>query len=438
MQIKVQAEGNPNPSMINFPDFLNPFFAIRAYCGGTEFDSETGLSVIKNVKIFDFTFSGMSSDAFTFVFKNVTFVDCQFIDCDTNLATFNDCRMIHCELIRTSGAILEVTQGVDATLCRDRPTVSLKTNDEIEREFKCKCKTLQNKKYVKCIFTCDFCHKDTVSIFHRNTVRSPFMDVPNCDRKVCRECYASYNLTDKFYGNRHYGYNGPVSRFTTPMDKTNTVILGLEMEFEGDFYGWKELQDAHKGYLHYGYDSSVDGQNELSWDCGSYSWWKYIAPLKEVCDSLKKYGGHAGDTAGIHIHASVRDKSMRELARKINLKCRSGKWNALMKAVSMRSNLERFNRYADLTAEETQHHAGISYNGHGTVEFRIFNSSVDHIAILHMLKFVKETFEVFVNGRKKVIYSPESKSYIKKCADAQLAKGFITDEEHKTVLREFC
>lgn len=153
---------------------------------------------------------------------------------------------------------------------------------------------------------------------------------------------------------------------------------------------------------------------------------------------MKKYGGRAGDTAGIHIHASIHDKSMRELAHKINLKCRSGKWNALMKAVSMRNNLERFNRYANLSADETEHHAGISYNGHGTVEFRIFNSSVDHIAILHMLKFVKETFGFFVNGRKKVIYSPESKSYIKQCADKQLEKGFITDEEHKQVIREFC
>ena len=209
------------------------------------------------------------------------------------------------------------------------------------------------------------------------------------------------------------------------------------MEFEGDFYAWKELQDAHKGYLHYGYDSSVVGQNELSWDCGSYSWWKYIAPLKDVCETLKKGGGHAGDSAGIHIHASIPDMRMRDLAHKINRACRAGKWNALMKAVSLRNNVERFDRYANLQVEETEHHAGISYNGHGTVEFRIFNSSVNYQLILRMLKFVKETVVIFTNSRKKPIYSPEVKAFIQNSAKIQLDKGFITEEEYKTVIKEF-
>lgn len=433
MQVKIQRAGSTDISVINAPDYINVFHVIRVAVS-PELVSESDLYVISDVTIYDHTFEDMNTLATRYAFKNVSFVNCKFIRCGFELAEFEDCRCVNCEFVSTSGRILDVPNDEEIS----RTPTRLRTNDEIEKEFKCKCKTLQNKKYVKCIFTCDFCHKETVAIFHRNSIRSPFLDVPNCDRKVCRDCYSNYNLTDKFYGHRHYGYAGPVSRYTTPIDKPNTVILGLEMEFEGDFYGWKELQDAHKGYLHYGYDSSVDGQNELSWDCGSYSWWKYVAPLKEVCNALKKYGGRAGDTAGIHVHASVNGLSMRELARKINIKCRSGKWNSLMKAVSMRNNLERFNRYANLETAETEHHAGISYNGHGTVEFRIFNSSVDHNEILHILKFVKETFLFFSNGRKKVIYSPESKSYIKKCADAQLAKGFITDAEHKTVLREFC
>ena len=432
IQIKpVDDFGSPN--LIGFADFLNPHHVMRAYMNGDAEDDE-GRPIVENAAVFEYEFANLNSQCCKYHFKNCRFYNCKFTRCNYENAVFENCVLVECLIEDCVGTIHDVEKiGMDEPV-REAPML---TNEEIEARYKCKCKTLQNKKFVKCIFTCDFCHKDTVAIYSRAHVRSPLQDVPNCDRKVCRECYASYNLTDKFYGHRHYGYAGPVSRFTTPIDKEHTVILGLEMEFEGDFYGWKELQDAHKGYLHYGYDSSVDGQNELSWDCGSYSWWKYIAPLKDVCNALKKNGGRAGDTAGIHIHASVDNMRMRELAHKINIKCRSGKWNALMKAVSMRNNLEKFNRYANLELPETEHHAGISYNGHGTVEFRIFNSSVDHNEILHMLKFVKETFMFFANGRKKVIYSPESKSFIIRCANAQLKKGFITETEFNQIKREF-
>lgn len=397
---------------IGGPDSLNPFeLLIRS------------IGTLSNLVIFDTEFRDLNPENATYFMANTDFKNCRFINCD-----FSGCSTYNCMF------------ADDCTFetCVHGPTTtrrSMKTNEEIERQFKCKCKTLQNKKFVKCIFTCDFCHKDTVVIYRRDDVKTPFMEVPNCDRKVCRDCYANYHLSDKFYGHRHYGYSGPVSRYTTPIDKPNTIILGLEMEFEGDFYAWKELQDAHKGYLHYGYDSSVIGQNELSWDCGSYSWWKYIAPLKDVCETLKKGGGKAGDSAGIHIHASIETERMRDLAHRINLKCRSGKWNALMKAVSLRNDRERFDRYANLSVDESEHHAGISFNGHGTVEFRIFNSSVDHQLILRMLKFVKETVQIF-RGEKKV-FSPEVKAFIHKSAKIQFDKGFITEQEYKTVTKEF-
>ena len=394
------------------PDSMNPFEILIRTVG-----------TLSNLVIFDTEFRDLNPDNATYFMANTDFKGCRFINCD-----FSGCSTHNCTF--ADDCVFETCVHGPTTTRR-----SMKTNEEIERQFKCKCKTLQNKKFVKCIFTCDFCHKDTVVIYRRDDVRTPFMDVPNCDRKVCRDCYSDYHLSDKFYGHRHYGYAGPVSRYTTPIDKPNTIILGLEMEFEGDFYAWKELQDAHKGYLHYGYDSSVIGQNELSWDCGSYSWWKYIAPLKDVCETLKKGGGKAGDSAGIHIHASVETERMRDLAHKINQKCRSGKWNALMKAVSLRNDRERFDRYANLSVDESEHHAGISYNGHGTVEFRIFNSSVDHQLILRMLKFVKETVQMF-RGEKKV-FSPEVKAFIHKSAKIQFDKGFITEQEYKTVTKEF-
>ena len=161
-----------------------------------------------------------------------------------------------------------------------------------------------------------------------------------------------------------------------------------------------------------------------------------MAPLKDVCNVLTKYGGHAGDTAGIHIHASMRDVNMRSLAEDINVACSTGKWNALMKAVSLRNNLERFNRYANLSEPASSHHAGISYNGHGTVEFRIFNSSTDYRQILKMIKFVKETFSMFITSQKRK-FSPEVAVFIDSCAKSQLEKGFITQDEYDLVTKEF-
>lgn len=224
------------------------------------------------------------------------------------------------------------------------------TNEEIAEKIKAKVFSLPNKNFVKVCAECDFCHNHFYQIMSRTSARPFLRTVPNCDKRVCEQCHRNYELRSKERGFRQYGYSGSLSFFRTPMDRMNTEILGLEMEFEGDFYGWKELQDAHRGLLHYGYDSSVRGENELSWDCGSYSWWKYLAPLKDVCDALKNNGGETGDTAGIHIHVSRPDVAMGVITRKINEMCSTGVFKTMMRAVSLRNDVERFNTYANLDA----------------------------------------------------------------------------------------
>ena len=327
------------------------------------------------------------------------------------------------------------------TVTKKAPPILTPTNEQIAERYGVTVTALPNKSFVKIKWTCAFCHRDFTAIARRDRVEKVLTnrkDVPNCAKKVCEQCFNTYRLSEKFYGHRHYGYSGAVAKHTTDMDAKNTVLIGLEMEFEGDFTGWKELEDAHKGQLHYGYDSSVIGQNELSWDCGSYSWWKYLAPLKNVCDVLKKFGGAEGDTAGIHIHVSRPDINVESVTQTLNTYCCGGVFNILMRAVPLRNNLERFNMYANLGANASHHHAAISYNSHGTCEFRVFNSSLDNKLILRHMKFCKELFNQVAEGTPKDsilrAFSKETKKHILDCAETQAQKGFITLEERDELL----
>lgn len=371
-------------------------------------------------------------------FRYTTFSMCKFKNAHLGLCKFEGCAFTNCEItgdvswINASGVTIKPSCEVE------KVEVKLPTNEEIAKKINGHVYSLPNKEFVKVKVTCDFCHKDFYQIMHRGNIRKFLRPVPNCDKQVCESCYKFYDISHKEQGNRTYGYRGPLSFFRTPMDKRNTAILGLEMEFEGDFYGWKELQDAHQGNLHFGYDSSVRGENELSWDCGSYSWWKYLAPLKSVCDVLKKFGGVDGDTAGIHIHVSRPDVNIESVTQTLNTYCQGGVFNILMRAVSLRSNLERFNMYANLSANMRQHHAAISYNSHGTCEFRVFNSSLDNKLILRHLKFCKELFNQVAEGTPKEsilrAFSKETKKHILECAEKQAQNGFITLEERDELL----
>lgn len=376
-------------------------------------------------------------------FNNVTFKNCKFVDANFNYAVFNDCSGTKNEFYYTRVELSEwiTRSGISGKAkTKKMPPILTPSNDAIARKYGVKVVALPNKSFVKIKWTCAFCHRDFVEIARRDKVEQVLkdrMDVPNSPLKVCKTCFSTYTLSDKFYGNRHYGYSGAVGKHTTPMDASNTALIGLEMEFEGDFNGWKELQDAHKGQLHYGYDSSVVGQNELSWDCGSYSWWKYLSSLKDVCNAIVKGNGHPGDSAGIHIHISRPDVNIYDVTCNINRACRSGIWNAIMKSVSLRNNAERFNRYASLAEDCDSHHSGISYNSHRTCEFRIFNSSTDAALILRQMKFCKEVFNLFAERQNKPEkLSKESLALIKSCAKIQLDKGFITTAEYETITKK--
>lgn len=387
-----------------------------------------------------FIISGLTLEdtGFFHVFRYTTFSKCKFKNAHLGLCKFASCTFTDCEIsgdvswINASGVTIRPSCKVE------KIDVKLPTNEEIAKQINGHVYSLPNKEFVKIKTTCDFCHKDFYQIMHRGNIRKFLRPVPNCNKQVCESCYKFYDISHKEQGNRTYGYRGPLSFFRTPMDKRNTAILGLEMEFEGDFYGWKELQDAHQGNLHFGYDSSVRGENELSWDCGSYSWWKYLAPLKSVCDVLKKFGGVEGDTAGIHIHVSRPDVNVESATQTLNTYCQDGVFNILMRAVSLRSNLGRFNMYANLSANMRQHHAAISYNSHGTCEFRVFNSSLDHKLILRHLKFCKELFNQVAEGTPKEsilrAFSKETKKHILECAEKQTQNGFITLEERDELL----
>ena len=381
-----------------------------------------------------------------FVFKDVkdtiatvhctTFRKCMFINCDLSLFEMKKVKMEDCKMVGPIKWWVN-KDGLEYEGKEKEMINNLPTNEEIQNRFHCKCYSLPNRAFVKVEWVCDFCHKHTFEIYRRDRVQKVMCDVPNCDKQVCSKCFADYKLTDKFAGCRTYGYRGDIHKYKTPMDKTNTAILGLEMEFEGDFFGWKELQDAHQGMLHYGYDSSVIGQNELSWDCGSYSWWKYLSTLKPVCQVLSKYGGKAGDSAGIHIHVSRPDVDMLDVTHRINMYGMTPEGYALFKAVSLRNNLEKFEMYSNLSSGENSHHAGISYNSYNTCEFRIFNSTLDYQTILKHLKFCKEIFNSFADGTSLFdSFSPETTAHIRNCAKIQKEKGFITKQEYEAATRK--
>lgn len=314
------------------------------------------------------------------------------------------------------------------------------TNEELEKIVHGKVFSLPNKMYVKVMAECDFCHKKYYEVMSRKNPHEMLRAVPQSDRRVCDECYRNYDLSSKIMGNRTYGWHGPLSFYRTPMDKRDTEIMGLEMEYEGKFWDWKGLQDAHRGHLHYGYDSSVDGQNELSWDCGSYSYWKYLAPLEDVCKAIEKGGGKAGPTAGIHIHVSTPNTDVRSITHTINQMCQNGDFKTMMECVSLRRDKEKFERYACLTANADSHHAGVSYNGHGTCEFRVFNSSLNHKIILRHIKFCKEFYSL-VRARTpkdKILesFSKETKKHIIACANAQVEVGFVTKSAAEKMVKK--
>lgn len=358
--------------------------------------------------------------------RNVTFIHCTFKDVNMcSVRTF-----VHVELVDC------IIQGFDEWVERNdlkltNCTINVPpTNAEIAEIVHGKVYSLPNKDYVKVEVECDFCHNKFYEIMSRKRAKPMLKEVPQSDRRVCDQCYKNYDLRSKIKGNRTYGWRGELSFYRTPMDARNTEILGLEMEFEGDFWDWKGLQDAHRGHLHYGYDSSVRGENELSWDCGSYSYWKYLAPLEDVCKAIKNGGGCVGDTAGIHIHVSTPDSDVCSITNTINGYCRTGVFKTLMEAISMRTNRERFERYANLNEHASQHHAAISYNGHNTCEFRVFNSCLDHKIILRNLKFCKEFYHLVKTKTPKDRILPSLSKEIKKhiiaCARAQVDTGFIT------------
>lgn len=367
-------------------------------------------------------------------FKDIEFIDCEFVDVGFGFCTFDNVVLRGCKISddELNHEWLDKVTIIDEKRVRGQKE-TYKDNSTIKRESKAtKVESIENRRYVRVTFECDFCHRSYRSIQHRNRVENPLKDVPNCsDKRVCDDCYEHYELRTKILGNRTYGYHGNLSFYKTPMDSRDTAILGLEMEFEGDFKAWKELQDAHKGCLHYGYDTSVVGQNELSWDCGSYSWWKYLSPLKDVCAALRKGGGHAGDSAGIHIHVSRPDTNVSNVTDAINQACRSGVWRTIMDSVSLRTDRSRYDRYANLTVQKEEHHAGISWNEHNTCEFRIFASSTDSDLILKRLRFCKEIYNLFADNLDKPktellpMIEDNTVKFILKCAKIQLDKGFI-------------
>lgn len=323
---------------------------------------------------------------------------------------------------------------------------------------------VSNEKYEKQVETCAYCGAITVTIVKKGGQKLTTKKIPNdpLGRRICRKCCESTQIT---VGS--YGFTKRPSRFVTPMDAKNTVILGLEQEFEGYFYGWLELQRAHQGMLHYGYDSSIaldprtehtsddpnNGKNELSWDCGSYSWWKYASPLREVCNTVKRYGGHTGASAGVHIHASFLNSTpdqVSSIARRcFELVKTRQDIKDLMLIVSGRS-LERLQRWAYLDkvhpdsveasnnggvrdAEYTDHHSCISFNRAGTVEFRCFSASLDSKEILRRMKFVKEFVTLVKNKVHPDMFiksfSLGTKKFIEQCQKQQYGAGNITKEQ---------
>lgn len=367
--------------------------------------------------------------AVVYDFKNVQFKNCTFRRFNFSFSTFENCQAIECIFDECE----EYDTGALEIINPKEPVYP--SNDTLAKQLRGTVTSLPHPKFAKVSCECDFCHRKFEQIVNRVHAKPWLKPVPNCGKQVCESCNKFYSLRDKFVEGRSYGYHGPLSFYRTPMDKRNTAILGLEMEFEGDYYGWKELQDAHQGKLFYGFDSSVEGQNELSWDCGSYSWWKYLSPLKAVCEVLKKYGGREGPTAGVHIHVSRPDVIVREVTRRINQAGNTGAFKALLEAISLRSDRDKFEQYANLEIGPGNHHAGISYNSHDTCEFRVFACSLDHKLLLKRLLLCKTIFNSFADGNDAEYTMREAipdflKKFIMECADIQLDKGFISKIAH--------
>lgn len=385
------------------------------------------------VELVGFEQANFTTASACLLWKNVYFRDCSIASDAFSLCIYENVSLFDC---RCAPSLLRYLSELGVAIYSKGKKVRYgMTNEEIAQRVHGKVFSLPNDKFVKVCCTCDFCHKDYERILNRANAE-PFMNkVPNCDKLVCDSCYSLYKLREKEVGNRTYGYRGSLSYYRTPMDKENTAILGLEMEFEGDFYGWKELEDAHKGTLHYGYDSSVRGQNELSWDCGSYSWWKYLAPLRQVCDALKNNGGSEGPTAGIHIHVSRRDVSSSSIATSLFESVQTSILlrNALL-AVSMRTDLDKMKMYANFDATPGHHHAAISYSSHGTVEFRIFQSSLDPNVILKRLLLCKTLFNLTasgIRGSDLLEKLPKTlKKHIIDCAGKQKDKGVLSQDDY--------
>jgi len=389
---------------------------------------------LKNVIIENATFSKIGLAEL--LIENVRFINCVFDDVSFKcVGKFENTVFENC-----------IIRGFDEWVNRkDLQFIKCKlneapSNEELENLTGGKIYSLPNKDYVKVQVECDFCHNTFFEIMSRKRPHKMLKEVPQSNRRVCDQCYRNYDLSSKIKGNRTYGWHGPLSFYRTPMDAKDTEILGLEMEFEGDFWDWKGLQDAHRGHLHYGYDSSVRGENELSWDCGSYSYWKYLAPLNDVCNALEKGGGSAGDSAGIHIHVSTPNSDVCEITKKINAYCKDGEFRTMMEAISLRSNKDKFNTYANLDEGPGAHHAGISYNGHGTCEFRVFNSTLNSRIILRHLKFCKEFYHAVKSNTPKTrimeSFSKETKKHIIACAKIQVEKGFITQEAMTKLIKK--
>lgn len=387
------------------------------------------LTAVEKIVITGATFNGPRGVA---AFDGVIFDHCKFIDNCFNFCAFKGVKLIDCMISDKEKWI--GADGVEIYQNKKLVRKNYKTNETIADIVKGRVVSLPNDKYVKVMCTCDFCHKTFARIQPRSNPEFFMKPVPNCDKIVCDKCYADYSLRNKEAGHRTYGYRGPLSFYRTPMDTRNTAILGLEMEFEGDFTGWKELEDAHKGTLHYGYDTSVLGQNELSWDCGSYSWWKYLSPLKETCKALKTGGAREGPTAGIHIHVSRPDVNGVEIAERINKDAQRAKaLRIAMIAVSLRKALSRMKRYANFDSDYDNHHAAISASNHGTTEFRIFASSLDPNIILKRLLLCKTWFNLSASGARGVDLltrlPKHLKQFILDCAIKQHEDDIITQED---------
>ena len=152
---RVDEFGSPN--LIGFADFLNPHHVMRAYMNGSEEDEE-GRPIVEDAAVVEYEFANLNSQCCKYHFKNCRFYNCKFTRCNYEYAVFENCVLVECLIEDCVGTIHDVEKVGMAEPAREEPML---TNEEIEARYKCKCKTLQNKKFVKCIFTCDFCHKDT-------------------------------------------------------------------------------------------------------------------------------------------------------------------------------------------------------------------------------------------------------------------------------------